>query len=111
MSDSDNIIAELESEFVELYKILKFEGLSESGGSAKQAIADGLVSVNGEVETRKRKKIRASTSSINPKNSRADRLLYTSPPPACDPPGGDLTLSLKSELRMSEDMSSPRGKR
>jgi ribosome-associated protein len=59
MSDSDNIIAELETEFVELYKILKFEGLSESGGNAKQAIADGLVSVNGEVETRKRKKIRA----------------------------------------------------
>jgi ribosome-associated protein len=59
MNDSDNIIAELETEFVELYKILKFEGLSESGGNAKQAIADGLVSVNGEVETRKRKKIRA----------------------------------------------------
>jgi ribosome-associated protein len=59
MSDPDKIIAELESEFVELYKILKFEGLSESGGSAKQAIANGQVSVNGEVETRKRKKIRA----------------------------------------------------
>jgi len=59
MSDPDNIIAELETEFVELYKILKFEGLSDSGGNAKQAIADGLVSVNGEVETRKRKKIRA----------------------------------------------------
>jgi ribosome-associated protein len=59
MSDSNKILAELESEFVALYKILKFEGLSESGGSAKQAIADGLVSVNGEVETRKRKKIRA----------------------------------------------------
>jgi ribosome-associated protein len=59
MSDPGNIIAELESEFVELYKILKFEGLSESGGNAKQAIADGRVSVNGEVETRKRKKIRA----------------------------------------------------
>lgn len=59
MSDSDKIIAELESEFVELYKILKFEGLAESGGYAKQVIADGLVSVNGEVETRKRKKIRA----------------------------------------------------
>ena len=58
MSDSDKIIAELESEFVELYKILKFEGLAESGGDAKQAIAEGLVSVNGEVETRKRKKIR-----------------------------------------------------
>jgi ribosome-associated protein len=59
MTDPDSIIAELKSEFVELYKILKFEGLSESGGSAKQAIADGLVSVNGEIETRKRKKIRA----------------------------------------------------
>ena len=59
MNYPDSIIAELESEFVELYKILKFEGLSESGGSAKKAIADGLVSVNGEVETRKRKKIRA----------------------------------------------------
>lgn len=59
MSDEENIIAELETEFVELYKILKFEGLAESGGNAKQAISEGLVSVNGEVETRKRKKIRA----------------------------------------------------
>ena len=59
MSNSETIIAELESEFVELYKILKFEGLADSGGNAKQAIADGRVSVNGEVETRKRKKIKA----------------------------------------------------
>ncbi|MDH3218497.1 MAG: RNA-binding S4 domain-containing protein [Gammaproteobacteria bacterium] len=59
MSESEKIIAELESEFVELYKILKFEGLADSGGNAKQAIEDGLVSVNGEIETRKRKKIRA----------------------------------------------------
>ena len=59
MSDSDEkIIAELESEFVALYKILKFEGLAESGADAKHAIEEGLVSVNGEVETRKRKKIR-----------------------------------------------------
>ncbi len=59
MDESRKIIAELESEFVELYKILKFEGVADSGGEAKQAIAEGLVSVNGEVETRKRKKIRA----------------------------------------------------
>ena len=60
MADSDDkIIAELESEFVELFKILKFEGLTESGADAKQAVAEGLVRVNGEVETRKRKKIRA----------------------------------------------------
>ncbi len=59
MDESEKIIAELESEFVELYKILKFEGLADSGGNAKQVIAEGLVSVNGEIETRKRKKIRA----------------------------------------------------
>jgi len=59
MNDSSKIIAELEADFVELYKILKFEGLTDSGGMAKQVIADGQVSVNGEVETRKRKKISA----------------------------------------------------
>jgi ribosome-associated protein len=42
---------------VELYKILKFEGLVDSGGQAKTVIADGLVLVNGEVETRKRRKM------------------------------------------------------
>jgi ribosome-associated protein len=42
---------------VELYKILKFEGLVDNGGAAKAAIEQGLVSVNGEVETRKRKQI------------------------------------------------------
>ena len=41
----------------ELYKILKFEGLSSSGAEAKIAIADGLVKVNGLIERQKRKKI------------------------------------------------------
>jgi ribosome-associated protein len=47
----------LKSQPVELYKILKFEGLVPSGGIAKQVIESGEVIVNGEVETRKRKKI------------------------------------------------------
>lgn len=42
---------------VELYKILKFEGMVSSGGEAKSVIADGQVLVNGKTETRKRKKI------------------------------------------------------
>jgi ribosome-associated protein len=42
---------------VELYKILKFEGLVTTGGEAKLLISDGQVTVNGEVETRKRRKI------------------------------------------------------
>ncbi|MCF6281066.1 MAG: RNA-binding S4 domain-containing protein [Candidatus Polarisedimenticolaceae bacterium] len=48
---------EVTKEPVELYKILKFEGLLSSGAEAKAAIADGQVLVNGTVETRKRKKI------------------------------------------------------
>jgi len=49
----------LKSEPVELYKILKFEAMVPSGGVAKLAIESGDVRVNGEVETRKRKKINA----------------------------------------------------
>ncbi|MEH6650836.1 MAG: RNA-binding S4 domain-containing protein [Motiliproteus sp.] len=48
---------EITQEPVELYKILKFEGLAASGAEAKSAVADGQVRVNGKVETRKRKKI------------------------------------------------------
>ena len=43
---------------VELYKILKFESLVNSGGEAKIVIDDGLVRVNGEIELRRRRKIR-----------------------------------------------------
>ena len=48
---------EITQEPVELYKILKFEGMVSSGAEAKIAVAGGLVLVNGQVETRKRKKI------------------------------------------------------
>lgn len=50
-------IVEITREPVELYKILKFEGMVGSGGEAKMVIADGFVMVNGEFETQKRKKI------------------------------------------------------
>jgi ribosome-associated protein len=48
---------EIEEEPIELYKILKFENMVQSGGEAKFVIAEGLGRVNGEIETRKRKKI------------------------------------------------------
>jgi ribosome-associated protein len=47
----------IKKEPVELYKLLKFESMVTSGGEAKHVITEGLVSVNGKVETRKRKKI------------------------------------------------------
>jgi len=48
---------EISKEPIELNKLLKFESLVSSGGEANQVIGEGLVRVNGEVETRKRKKI------------------------------------------------------
>ena len=48
---------EITREPVELYKILKFEGLVTTGGEAKLLIGDGQVTVNGDIETRRRKKI------------------------------------------------------
>jgi len=48
---------EISKEPVELYKILKFEGLVPNGGAAKAAVSEGRVLVNGVVETQKRKQI------------------------------------------------------
>ena len=42
---------------IELCQFIKFAGLSESGGEAKQLIAEGKVLLNGSVETQKRKKL------------------------------------------------------
>lgn len=47
----------LNSEFIELNKLLKFLDLVDTGGQAKMLIEDGLVLRNGVVETRKRAKI------------------------------------------------------
>ena len=48
---------EITKESVDLYKVLKFEALVSSGGEAKFVITEGLVTLNGQVETRKRKKV------------------------------------------------------
>jgi ribosome-associated protein len=45
-------------EFILLQSLLKYSGLCDTGGEAKAVIADGLVQVDGEVETRRGKKIR-----------------------------------------------------
>lgn len=47
----------INKEQVELFKILKFEGIASSGAEAKDMIAAGTVLVNGIIETQKRKKM------------------------------------------------------
>ncbi|WP_420578637.1 RNA-binding S4 domain-containing protein [Ekhidna sp.] len=45
-------------DYIELNKLLKIMNLVGSGGEAKQFIDEGLVQVNGQVETQRRKKLR-----------------------------------------------------
>lgn len=49
----------LRGEHITLDALLKATGLADSGGAAKALIASGAVQVNGEVETRRGRKLRA----------------------------------------------------
>ena len=48
----------LKDEYIELCKLLKAANLVMSGGEGKEVVAQGLVKVDGQLETRKRCKIR-----------------------------------------------------
>ena len=48
------------TEFIKLDALLKFSGVMETGGEAKEAIQGGEVRVNGEVCTMRGKKLRPS---------------------------------------------------
>jgi ribosome-associated protein len=47
------------SPFIELVKLMKIEGVAETGGHGKSQIEDGEVKVNGEEEFRVRRKLYA----------------------------------------------------
>ena len=50
---------ELRGEFIELCNLLKLAGIANSGGQGKLMVSDGIVKVDGQVETRRTAKIRA----------------------------------------------------
>jgi len=47
----------LKDDYIKLGQALKAAGLAESGVDAKYAVQDGLVKVNGRVETQRGKKL------------------------------------------------------
>ncbi len=49
---------EITTEFIKLDSLLKFAGLTDTVGFAKEIIQQGIVKVNGEVCTMRGKKIR-----------------------------------------------------
>jgi ribosome-associated protein len=45
-------------DYIQLLMLLKIKQMAQTGGHAKIIIENGLVKVNGEIEFRKRKKLR-----------------------------------------------------
>ncbi|NOT17696.1 MAG: RNA-binding S4 domain-containing protein [Sulfuriferula sp.] len=58
MQGSQQVEFELQGEFVELNQLLKLVGVVDSGGAGKHLVAEGLVTVDGQLELRKTCKIR-----------------------------------------------------
>ena len=54
----------IQTEFIKLEALLKFSGLAETGGHAKELILDGQVTVNGEVCTQRGKKLRKGDQAV-----------------------------------------------
>lgn len=52
-------VIKLREEFIKLGQALKAAGLVESGVEAKEVIIEGLVTVNGETDTRRGRKLYA----------------------------------------------------
>ncbi len=52
----------IDTEFIRLDALLKFAGLAETGGHAKECIARGEVKVNGEACLQRGKKLRPGDS-------------------------------------------------
>ena len=61
-AEEDGTVVEIfkieKGEYIELHDLLKVTGICSTGGAAKIAITEGMVTVDGIVETRKRCKIK-----------------------------------------------------
>ncbi|WP_411732322.1 RNA-binding S4 domain-containing protein [Paeniglutamicibacter sp.] len=58
MANSETFPIQIRDESIRLGQLLKLASLADDGFHAKQLIEDGLVTVNGEIETRRGAQIR-----------------------------------------------------
>lgn len=49
---------EITGDYIELIKLLKATGVADTGGQAKIMVENSLVKVDGEIELRKRRKVK-----------------------------------------------------
>lgn len=57
MTDNKKVELKIHTPFIKLDQLIKFAGITPTGGQAKEIIADGLCRVKGEVCTQRGKKI------------------------------------------------------
>ena len=60
MSEEEPLAARecaIKTRFIELNKLLKLENIASSGGEAKLMVQEGMVRVDGEIESRVRRKL------------------------------------------------------
>lgn len=57
--EHDKETVKIDTEFIQLQAFLKFKGIAETGGQAKEFIQDGIIRVNGEICTARGKKLRS----------------------------------------------------
>ncbi|WP_448873313.1 RNA-binding S4 domain-containing protein [Desulfobulbus propionicus] len=84
MTEHCERLAAISTPFIELDKLLKREGLAASGGEARYLISAGMVEVNGQVETRKRRKLYPDDTVF----FNGVRLRVRKTPPPLDPESG-----------------------
>lgn len=53
----EKLVINIKDEYIKLGQALKLSGLVDSGVDAKFVVQDGLVKVNGEIDTRRGKKL------------------------------------------------------
>lgn len=58
MTQNKEILVDKDEEPIRLDQLLKLHGIATSGGAAKHMIQSGDVKVNGEVETRRGRKLK-----------------------------------------------------
>ena len=56
MTNTEKVL--ITTEFIKLDSFLKYAGLTDTGGQAKEMVLEGMVKVNGEVCTMRGKEIR-----------------------------------------------------
>lgn len=59
LSSAAMVDVQIREETIRLGQLLKLAGLAESGGEAKELLAEGAVRVNGEPEERRGRQLRA----------------------------------------------------